>query len=519
MTNVNKLLREAEQAVALSKWPEATKKYEQVIRTTEHPDALLYLSYSESNAGNYRQARMYALRATAAKPRNATAVVRLLSRLRHFNEADVLRRFVETSPFLQAMNPQVQQAVSAQLSYLGDQDQALQFLDRAIAGRPGLPPLLLARAQVNVFRGDFDAAQQDIEHCLRLAPQMATAWWTLASLRKQTPGSNHVDQIQKLVASVSLSSSDRAYLNYALHKELDDLGDIAGASQALDAACKARRVEQQYSDSQMKRLFQRLKQLPTTGSSSAADEFTPLFVVGMFRSGTTLLERLMGGNPAIVNAGELHDMTSAMRNAVDHYCHGVIDETVIARAADVDYSEVGRQYLDGVRWRLGGHTHITDKWPPNHMNVGFICQSMPSAKIIHMVRDPVETCFSNLREMFSGAAPYSYDQTELASYYLQYESLMAHWHERFPGRILDVHYSRLTSDTENVMREVSRFCDFDFMDSMLDPRSAAGNVATASAVQIRNAVISRAKPKWEPYRQYLQPLMRGLEQGAAVRSG
>ncbi|HEY5973002.1 MAG TPA: sulfotransferase, partial [Pseudoxanthomonas sp.] len=353
--------------------------------------------------------------------------------------------------------------------------------------------------------------ERDILKCIQMAPRMATAWWTLAGLRKQTPESNHVDQLRRLVSSGSPTTSDRAYLHYALHKELDDLGDIKGASQALDDACRARRLEQNYSDAHTRLLFQRLKELPAGKASTASAEFTPVFVVGMFRSGTTLLEQLMGGNPDILNAGELQDMASCMRNATDHYCHGVTDEVVVARSIDVDFTEVGQQYLDGVRWRLAQqHTHITDKWPPNHVNVGFICQALPDAKIIHMVRDPVETCFSNLREMFSGAAPYSYDQAELASYYLQYRDLMTHWHERFPGRILDVDYARLTTNTEEVMREVSAFCGFDFLPAMLDPRSTVRSVATASAVQVRNAVISRSKPKWEPYREYLEPLIEGL---------
>ena len=513
MANIEKLLRRAELAVTTSNWPEATKRYLQVVELSEHPEALLFLSYSESNAGNYRLARSYALRAEAARPRprTATQVLRLLSRLRHFNETDALHRFMAGSAFLRDMDPKVLQVVSAQLSYIGEQEQAVRFLDRAIALRPEIHELLLARAQVNVFLGNFDAAEHDISNCIRMAPRMATAWWTQAGLRKQTPESNHVDELRRLISSGSPTNNDRAYLHYALHKELDDLGDIAGASTALDGACRARRIEQDYRDAHTRSLFQRLKELPTGKTGIAVAEFTPVFVVGMFRSGTTLLEQLLGGNPGILNAGELQDMSSCMRNAVDHYFHGVIDEIVVARAADVDFNEVGKQYLDGVRWRLNGHTHITDKWPPNHVNTGFICQALPSAKIIHMVRDPVETCFSNLREMFSGAAPYSYDQGELASYYRQYRDLMTHWHDRFPGRILDVDYARLTTNTEEVMREVSAFCGLDFLPTMLDPRSATRSVATASAVQVRNAVTSRAKPKWEPYREYLQPLIRGLQ--------
>ena len=156
---------------------------------------------------------------------------------------------------------------------------------------------------------------------------------------------------------------------------------------------------------------------------------------------------------------------------------------------------------------------FTDKLPSNFLNIGFICRALPQAKILHMVRDPVETCFSNLRELFSEANPYSYDQLELADYFIQYRRLMAHWHAVHPGRILDVDYAELTRDPEAVMRKVAAFCGIDYVDAMRDPRSSTRAVATASAVQVRDKVIRREVPKWAPYAKHLQPLIAALRQG------
>lgn len=516
MSNLIELLRSAEKAVAMADWPEATKRYGRVLEVAEHPDALLHLSYSELNAGRYRQARQFALRAAAAGPKTRASVLRLLSRLRTFNESGAVHRFVRQSPFLLQMDPSVLMAVAAQLSYIGEHREALQFMDKAIALQRGMPLLLLARAQVNIFLGRFEAAEQDLTACLRLAPYLASAWWSLAWLRGQDTTSHHVDALRAAIARGSRNVADQAYFHYALHKELDSLGHYREAAQALDIACKAARAPLDYSDARNRGLFRQIEALPIGGASQARAEpaaagFTPIFIVGMYRSGTTLLEQLLGGNPQVRNAGELQDLTACMRNATDHYCFGPIDEVIVARSTQADFSQVGQQYLDGVRWRLHGQTHITDKWPPNHLTVGFICQALPDAKIIHMIRDPVETCFSNLREMFGGAAAYSYDQAELASYHLQYQQLMRHWHERFPGRILDVDYARLTTDTEQVMRQVSAFCGLAFVPGMLDPRTATGSVATASAVQVRGPVTAPGKPKWEAYRDYLQPLIAALQ--------
>lgn len=506
------VMRAAERALSLSDWGSARNLLLKIIETIDHPDALIHLSYLESKEGNYRLARDYALRAARRSPRQPKTIARLLTRLRNFNESGALHDFVDRSPFLRDLDPQTLQIVSAQLSYIGLQEEAEMYLEKAIAKFSGSPHLHLARAQVRIFLGRFDAAELDLQRCLKLAPTMANAWWTLAGVRKQTPDSNHVDRLRGMIAAGPKTAAEQAYLSYGLHKELDDLGDFEAAAQALEVACKARRTEQEYSAEQTRDLFARIKALPTDKASEAEAEFTPVFIVGMYRSGTTLLERLIGANPGVLNAGELQDMTGCMRQATDHHCFGVTDMTVVSRAADADYTAIGRQYLDGVRWRLDGHTHITDKWPPNHVNVGFICQALPKARVIHMVRDPVETCFSNLREMFSGAAPYSYDQRELASYCNEYNLLMRHWQERFPGRMLEVSYSRLTTDTEAVMREVADFSGIGFMPEMLDPRSAKRGVATASAIQVRNAVTSRKTAKWEPYRSYLAPLIEALEE-------
>lgn len=180
---------------------------------------------------------------------------------------------------------------------------------------------------------------------------------------------------------------------------------------------------------------------------------------------------------------------------------------------DVDFGEVGRRYLAGVAWRLGDAPLFTDKLPSNFLNIGFICSALPHARILHMVRDPVKTCFSNLRELFSDANPYSYDQAELADYFLRYRRLMAHWHALLPGRILDVDYAELTRDPESVMRRVAQFCGIDYMPGMTDPRSSRRPVSTVSAVQVREGLVRREVPKWVAYADRLQPLVGALKAG------
>ena len=230
----------------------------------------------------------------------------------------------------------------------------------------------------------------------------------------------------------------------------------------------------------------------------------------MHRSGTTLLEQLLDGHSQVQGIGELYDFTAQMRYATDHHCRGVIDATIAERAGGVDYRAVGEGYLAGLEWRLGERRCFTDKLPSNFLNLGFICSALPQARILHMVRDPLEVCFSNLRELFSDANPYSYDQRELAAYYRQYQRLMAHWRAQWGDRILDIEYTELTRDPETVMRRVTAFCGLEFEPAMMALGARTRGVATASAVQVRQGIVAREAPKWKPYEGYLQPLIEAL---------
>ena len=363
----------------------------------------------------------------------------------------------------------------------------------------------------------MEAVTTDFVGVLQRNPQIPIAWWLLARLRKQTPEANHVVQLRGLLGTRVLGAANVAVLARALHKELDDLGDHDAAWRALETICTAKRSIEPHDLEQPRRLVDgliawSLVAVPVPVIPLPTGK-VPVFIVGMHRSGTALLEQLLDGSPQVRGVGELYDFTSAMRHATDHHCKGVIDATIVERAAGVDFAELGRRYLDGMAWRLGEQAFFTDKLQSNFLNIGFICRALPQARILHMVRDPVETCFSNLRELFSEANPYSDDQAELADYFVQYRRLMSHWHAAWPGRILDVDYAELTRDPEEVMRKVAAFCRIDYIDAMRDPRSSTRAVSTASAVQVRDRVVRREVPKWAPYARHLEPLMAALQRG------
>ncbi|TAK52067.1 MAG: sulfotransferase family protein [Gammaproteobacteria bacterium] len=479
---------------------------------------LIETSYAESLAGRYRNARTAALLALALAPRSPALVGQLAARLRTSNDGALLLQLIDAVGPPRNMSIPLLLALAAQLSHLNLQERALELLNEARRGDPDFPPALLARGQVLTYLGRLPEARLELERCVQLAPEIALAHWFLAHIGRATPDHNHVARLRNRLRSPKLPARETAALAFALHQELDGLQQYEDAWSALQRACLAKRSMLSYDRADSHELVEALIALPAgwPAATSNSTERTPIFIVGMHRSGTTLLEQLLDASPQVSGIGELYDFTSAMRYATNHHCRGVIDRTIVARAGAVDFAAVGRRYLDGVAWRLGAEPFFTDKLPSNFLNIGFICRSLPQARILHMVRDPVATCFSNLREMFSDANPYSYDQLELAEFFAGYQRLMAHWHRVCPGRILDVSYAALTGDTEAVVREVAAFCGLNYVPAMCDPRNSRRAVATASAVQVREGVTQHWVSKWVPYESHLQPLILTLQRLGAL---
>ena len=511
-SSLRPLVGNAEALAERRDWDAAIACYERVLSALPN-DAytLVQLSYMESLRGAYRRAEECALAAAQTGTTDPPVLLELLPRLRTFNRVPEMLACIEGLPPA-AMPIPLLIAVAAQLTYVNLPERAIEYLDEARRADPDYPTTLLARTQVLTYLGRFQEAEQDVKRAIRKAPEIAQGYWLQSALRRQTVENNHVAAITRELQRPSRTADDVALLEFALHKELDDLGRYDEAWQSLIRGCSAKRSRLKYHDAGNARLFAALHSFEAPGTSppSFSGSLTPVFIVGMHRSGTTLLEQLLAGHSEVHAIGELYDFTSAMRYGTDHHCKGVIDETIVERAKTADFAAIGRHYLGSVGWRVQGKRLFTDKLPSNFLNVGFIARAIPQAKILHMVRDPREVCFSNLRELFSDANAFSYDLGELAAYFDRYTSLMRHWHHQFEGRILDVSYANLVSDPAGELRKVAAFCGINFEDGMIHLDARTRGVVTASAVPVRGGIQAPSRAKWMPYEKYLAPLFERL---------
>jgi Sulfotransferase family len=233
---------------------------------------------------------------------------------------------------------------------------------------------------------------------------------------------------------------------------------------------------------------------------------TPIFIVGMHRSGTTLLERLLGNHSRVSEGGELYDFPAQLRRAIGAHFGGPSDISIVAKMPEIDFADVGRRYLAQVAWRAQGRPFLIDKLPSNFINLGFIRRALPQAKVIHMRRNAMDTCFSNLKELFSNACPYSYDQGELAGYYGLHHDLVAHWQQVLPDFVLDVSYEQLARAPDTEARRMLAFCGLGWEPGCIDVAGNQRAVNTASSAQVREPIHRRGIDAWRRYEPWLGSL-------------
>ena len=382
------------------------------------------------------------------------------------------------------------------------------------------PVVLHDLAMARFFTGDIAGAEQDLEALLAAAPMTAHALYLRSTLRRQTAAHNHVDDLQRRLVAGFADAAGRATCLFALAKELEDLDQSEQSFTALAEGAVLKRQSIQYDaaaerasiDTIRAEYTKQVMQAHVTGHEEAG----AIFIVGMPRTGTTLLERMLGGHRDVGSAGELLDFGQLLAAATRKSLAAHPGSTMVEASKKIDFAALGRDYMVAAREAAGGSQAFIDKMPVNYIYCGLIRKALPNARIIHLVRDPMDTCYAVYKTLFNQAYPFSYDFEELADYYATYHRMMQHWHEVMPGDILDVHYEELVTDTEAQARRVLAWCGLDWQDAVLSPSHNAKPATTASAAQVREPVYTSSLQKWRRYEAHLMPLYDRLAAAGIV---
>ena len=400
-------------------------------------------------------------------------------------------------------------------------EKALLIFDRGLAAAPRHLPVLAKRSIVHRFLGNWDLAVRDHEKVLEISPLNAEALKGLVDLRRQTAKNNCVATLETALAQVLPESSEAAALHFALAKSHEDLGDHATSWRHLSRGNKLERARSDYNPATDRAVMERIMSgfahvEPLRPDTTRA---RPIFIVGLPRTGTTLVERIVGSHSEVHSAGELPALSQAIGNAV---ARGQLSRNwgeFAASLGDLDGESIAHDYLELSRPQRGERPRFSDKQPTNFFYCALIFRAFPQARIVHLTRHPLAACYAIYKTRFDAGFPFAYDLDELGEFYVGYRRLMAHWHRVLPDRILDVAYEDIVSDQEGSTRRLLDYLDLPFEQACLDFHANPAPTSTAaSAVQVRQPIYDSSLEQWTHYAGELAAL-RGRLEAAGIHTG
>lgn len=389
------------------------------------------------------------------------------------------------------------------LTLCGDHAAARSCFERAAA----IPPVPSARwfnlGAAQRYAGDIPQAEKSFEQAIESSPTNSEAHLALANLKDAYPSEKRIERLKKHLESAGFDWRAETQLRYALGKELERAGRWSEAFSAYrDGATLKRRMTQYDAEKELDALaaIEETHNAPSNPPSDGPGE-EAIFIVGLPRTGSTLVERILGAHPGVTSKGELNDFANALVKQVKLEAAGrpMTRRAFVEAAARTDFGAVGAAYLQSARDRFPKGERFIDKMPLNSLYVGSILQALPKAKVIHVTRDPLDAACAIYTTLFNYAYAWSYDLFELADYMMAHERLMNHWRQQFGDRILSISYEELVRTPEAVTSKLLAHCALNWNDSCLRFFEDASPSTTASATQVRRPVYTTSVGRWRRY--------------------
>ena len=408
------------------------------------------------------------------------------------------------------------------LARLGDHEGSVPVFARAVSHEPANLSYRYNLAAAYGFTARVAEAREQYEAILAKDRGDARVHYALSILSEQTTQSNHVPRLTAAFAAAK-RPEDRLRIGYAAAKEHEDLGQASEAFAFLSRANAEHRAAIGYDFAQDAEIFDAIEQAfaGPLDWGSGIDDASPLFVVGMPRTGTTLVDRILSSHADVGSAGELQAMPLAVKQTAGTPSRRVIDAETVAASAARDPAAIGTAYLArAAHHRPAGRPRFVDKLPANFLYVGQIAQALPKARIVCLRRHPMDTVWSNYKNLFATGSPYyaySYDLMDIARYYARFDRLMAYWDGLVPGRVLQLSYEALVADQHGETRRLLAHCGLEWDPACLAFHENTAAVATPSAAQVRRPINANAVARWRRHAAELAPVVDWLrDQGIAI---
>jgi tetratricopeptide (TPR) repeat protein len=406
------------------------------------------------------------------------------------------------------------------LTYCDDPTSALPFYERAVALAPEKTGYRYNLATAQRMTGDLTGAEASLDQVIAAAPDDVQAHYTRADLRTQTGDRNHIEELVRLLDGAVAHPRavarphEEMMLCFAIAKELEDVERYEESFAYLKRGCDLKRRSMIYDVADDVATMDRIVQVhdcPAIGRGAGVDAAEPIFVIGLPRSGTTLVEQILGSHSAVQAAGELQAFPAETMKAVHRDAGRAVEKLeFVQRAWELDPAALGQAYSDATRLATGAKRRLVDKQPLNYLYAGLIARALPAARIVAVARDPMDSCYAMYKSLFTNAYPFSYDLDDLGRYYAAWHRLLRHWQSTLGEQLLIVQYEDLVANQEVQSHRIIEHCRLPWEDACLAFHERRGAVTTASAAQVRRPLYSTSVGKWRRFERQLAPLAQLL---------
>ncbi len=515
---LNRISTAARRAVVSQDWARVSACAMEIRRRSpEDPEGAFLMGLVQKAAQRPAAAAEYFEHALGLDADRYDAAVELANQylaLYRYGEArDLLEKSrdkLENSPLYLDMAGTVYSAMSLY-------EDAWRLHKRADELQPNVETIQANLASCAVYVGKIDAARSIYRKLLKRYPGYQRNHYSLAQLDRAR-NDRHIRQMLKALRKGNKNPANNIYLYYALGKEYEDLGRWNDAFRYIKMAGDAVKSAGDYRVDDDVELMDKIVDVCThewlnDSPSKASTDKTPIFIVGLPRTGTTLTDRILSSHSLVQSAGETQLLQMVLRDGARAENQIGITLQLIEKAATRDPATIADSYFDAIVYRLRDEQFFIDKLPENVLYLGFIAKAWPDARIIHLRRHPMDTCFAVYKQSFFR---FAYSLDDLAQYYLAYDRLSKHWRDVLQDRMIEVQYEELVSNQEEQTRRLLDLLDFEFEESCLQFDRNAAPIATASSVQVREKVHTRSVDRWRKFERQLKPLRAKLEAGGIV---
>ncbi|MDH3305162.1 MAG: sulfotransferase [Gammaproteobacteria bacterium] len=497
---------------------DAAQLYKEVLHDNpENVDATRMLGIIAYAAGDIDEAERLFRRTVKLAPDFVNAIIdlgKVLKEQNRFEEAiECLRRATKLEPTSVKAHYQLASTLSpAALNY-----EAIESYERVLEIRPRHAGAKLGLGHMLKTVGRQEEAVKAYRDCIELKPDKGETYWSLANLKTYTLTDEDIHEMESWIEKEGIGDESRVNFLFALAKAYEDKGEFDRAWEYYGEGNSTRRMLEHYDpvatevkNDAIIEVFS--KDFVERSSGLGHPDHAPIFVVGLPRSGSTLIEQILASHSTVEGTAELPYVNQVARTLDLNRADGINYPEALLELEEKHFKALGKDYLDRAQMhRLEGTSRFIDKMPNNFPSVGFIHLMLPNAKIIDARRYPLDSCLSCYRQLFGRGQPFTYDLTDIGEYFLQYQRMMDHWHEVLPGRVLTVQYEDVVTDFETQVRRLIDYCELPWEDACLRFHDTDRPVRTASSEQVRQPIYTKSVHFWRNHAKHLDELIEVLQ--------